>query len=240
MARVLKEHGARRAELIDAAWSMFMESGYEGTTVNAIIEKCGVSKGTFYHYFSSKEEILEASIEQVTVRIRDEIERAISVEDLDAIGRMTSLIDASRMYKTEHADMLGTLLSVVYRDENLLLRHKMNRRSVELLSPLFTRVIEQGVKEGVFDVEFPLETSEMILELGNAFAEANVLLMLDMEQHPQNLELLKKRLSVYEATIERILGAPEGSFAVFDERSMLLLEKLALAANRVSGRSNNE
>lgn len=234
MARVIKEYEARRKELITAAWSLFMENGYENTTVNAIIDECDVSKGTFYHYFDSKEQLLEASIEQVTVSIKGEIDTAISQPGLDAIQRMTRLIDASRVYKTEHAEMLGTMLPVIYREENLLLRHKMNERSVELISPAFTRVIEQGVDEGVFDVEFPRETSEMILRLGNAFAEANILTILDLSRRPEKFDLLKRRVRVYETTIERILGAPEGAFDIFDERSMQLLKKLASAANRMS------
>ena len=135
--------------------------------------------------------------------------------------------------------MLGTMISVLYTDENLLLRHKMNRRVVELLSPAFTRVIEQGVEEGVFDVEFPGETAEMILELGNVYAELNIMSLLELAGHPENLDRLKKRINVYAATLERVLGAPQGSFAIADDRSMRLVMKLAESADGVSVAPDN-
>lgn len=237
MARVAKDYEARRGELIDAAWALFTEHGYENTTVSAIIDACDISKGTFYHYFGSKEELLDATIERITISIRDAIEGAISVQGLTAVEKMARLIDASRVYKTEHAEVLGTLVSVIYSDENLLLRHKMHARTVELLSPAFTLVIEQGVDEGVFDVRFPAETAEMILQLGNAFAELNVTSMMDMAGRPEMIDRLTRRIRVYATTVERVLGAPEDSFEIYNERSIKLLKKLAQATGRASNGS---
>lgn len=48
----------KRQQVIDKALEMFVSRGYEHVSVDEIIEKTGISKGTFYHYFNSKEEIL--------------------------------------------------------------------------------------------------------------------------------------------------------------------------------------
>lgn len=47
----------RREELLQAAASVFAEKGYRTSGINDIIEKAGVARGTFYHYFESKKEI---------------------------------------------------------------------------------------------------------------------------------------------------------------------------------------
>src|SRR5437868_2267160 len=60
LARVIKPPEIRAAELLDCAQRLFFENGYENTTVNDIIGAAGVSKGAFYHYFASKEALLEA------------------------------------------------------------------------------------------------------------------------------------------------------------------------------------
>lgn len=52
-----KTEPAMRDRLISAAETLFAEHGYAGTTIDQIIEKAGCSKGTFYHYFDSKEEL---------------------------------------------------------------------------------------------------------------------------------------------------------------------------------------
>lgn len=59
LTRTVKKPEERRWELIHAATELFSEHGYEKTSVNDIIQKIGVAKGTFYHYFKSKEEIAD-------------------------------------------------------------------------------------------------------------------------------------------------------------------------------------
>lgn len=47
-----------KEKIIDAAWELFQEAGYENATVNDIIKKSGTSRGAFYHHFRAKEDLL--------------------------------------------------------------------------------------------------------------------------------------------------------------------------------------
>lgn len=47
-----------KGKIINAAWDLFYEQGYENTTVEEIIEKSKTSKGSFYHYFEGKDALL--------------------------------------------------------------------------------------------------------------------------------------------------------------------------------------
>lgn len=49
-----------KQEIMDAAWELFFENGYEKTTVNDIIKKVNTTKGGFYYYFKSKGELLNS------------------------------------------------------------------------------------------------------------------------------------------------------------------------------------
>ena len=49
-----------KSKIASVAWKLFYEQGYEATTVDQIINECGVSKGNFYHYFSAKDELLNS------------------------------------------------------------------------------------------------------------------------------------------------------------------------------------
>ena len=68
--------GARKEALKNAAGSLFAETGYEGTTIEAIAQNAGMAKGAFYLHFESKEEIFRALIEDASERI---IERTSDV-----------------------------------------------------------------------------------------------------------------------------------------------------------------
>lgn len=47
-----------KEKILQTAWERFLEKGYENTTVDEIIQACGISKGGFYHYFSAKDDLL--------------------------------------------------------------------------------------------------------------------------------------------------------------------------------------
>ena len=47
-----------KSRIVDAAWQLFYEQGYEDTTVEEIISLSGTSRGSFYHYFESKDDLL--------------------------------------------------------------------------------------------------------------------------------------------------------------------------------------
>ena len=54
----MEKKSNNRVKILNAAWQLFSEKGYEETTVDEIIELTNTSKGTFYHYFNSKEDLL--------------------------------------------------------------------------------------------------------------------------------------------------------------------------------------
>lgn len=49
-----------KGRIVDAAWSLFYEQGYDETTIDDIVERSETSKGSFYHYFDSKDALLSS------------------------------------------------------------------------------------------------------------------------------------------------------------------------------------
>lgn len=58
MAR--KSNRNTRSRIVNAAWQLFYEQGYDDTTVEEIIEESGTSRGSFYHYFEGKDALLSS------------------------------------------------------------------------------------------------------------------------------------------------------------------------------------
>ena len=63
--RISKEYDERKNEILDTAERLFHTKGYEKTTINDILKEVNIAKGTFYYYFKSKEEVMDALIEMV-------------------------------------------------------------------------------------------------------------------------------------------------------------------------------
>ncbi|MGH3660115.1 MAG: TetR/AcrR family transcriptional regulator, partial [Micromonosporaceae bacterium] len=55
----------RRRNLLDTAAREFARSGFERASLNRIIRVCGMSKSSFYHYFTSKDALFDAVIAEV-------------------------------------------------------------------------------------------------------------------------------------------------------------------------------
>ena len=58
MAR--KDARNTKGRIVDAAWELFYEQGYENTTIDEIVERSETSKGSFYHYFEGKDALLSS------------------------------------------------------------------------------------------------------------------------------------------------------------------------------------
>jgi TetR/AcrR family transcriptional regulator, transcriptional repressor of aconitase len=61
-----QDRADRRQRLVDAAWRRFATGGYRDTTVDDVCEEAGVSKGTFYGYFATKQDLFVALLDEET------------------------------------------------------------------------------------------------------------------------------------------------------------------------------
>jgi AcrR family transcriptional regulator len=218
MVRITKEYDERLNELLAAAQQLFFEKGYEKTSVSHIIDKVGVAKGTFYHYFKSKEELLDKLVDQFSTKAHAEIIKIIENKDLNAIEKFNRFATSMYAMKVENMGLMKMLMKVMYKDENLLLRHKIFMGNFNRLTPEYARLIKQGVEEGHFDTSDPEEMAEIILTWGYTLNEMIVGLLLETDEKPDNLAVIEKKLNAFERGMERLLGAETGSLNMFNHQ----------------------
>ncbi len=70
---------ARRRQILQAAKTVFAELGYHGASINAIIERAQIARGTFYLYFESKAAVFDSILDLAMAELRARIHR-IEVE----------------------------------------------------------------------------------------------------------------------------------------------------------------
>jgi AcrR family transcriptional regulator len=224
-ARVVKEHDERRNEILDAAQLLFHQQGYDATSVNTIIGKLNVSKGTFYHYFASKEDLLDSLVDRFTVDIMRLIHEATRKEGLSALERLDAYFRVAGQHKAANAEMIFMMLKALYRDENILLRHKTDFQIVRKSASEIADIIRQGVAEGVFDVGDPDDTAELILNIAMGIRESMAQLWLQLPETPDLWDEIQRKTKGFETAIERILGAPAGSIRLVDPEVLEMFRK---------------
>src|SRR5687768_14362324 len=111
-----------RVLLVDAATALFASRGYDRTSVEAVIQQAGVSKGAFYHHFDSKEDILDAVTQRMTTEAIDIIRPVAADTSGGAVNRLNRFFEASRTWSLAHFELLREVLVVLYRDQNTAMR----------------------------------------------------------------------------------------------------------------------
>ena len=86
MARIVnqEEYEIRRNEILDAAQRVVYTKGYELMSIQDILAEVKISKGAFYHYFGSKQALLEALIQRLVDQIQQVLIPVIQDDQLSA------------------------------------------------------------------------------------------------------------------------------------------------------------
>jgi AcrR family transcriptional regulator len=221
MNKRTRNYDRTRILLLDAASHLFAIQGYDETAVESIIERAGVSKGAFYHHFNSKEAILEATTDRLVGEGLDAIRTAVAAGSSGALDRLNRFLEASRGWRLSRLGLLKEVFSVLLRDENSIMRRKMEARSTQLSLPLLEEILRQGAEEGVFNPPDFRETAAIILSLSYAVGEAQTRAMLRRQVLPDLLTELEHRAEVFTQILERTLAVPRGSVGRPDFRQIL-------------------
>ncbi|WP_207736290.1 TetR/AcrR family transcriptional regulator [Fusibacter ferrireducens] len=138
----------RKQNIIEAAFEVFAEKGYNAASMADIVQKSGVSKGGIYHYFKSKEDIFFAIGDQ-----RFELRK----NALEAYGEHESVQNTIRLYLTQAFDNMkspDTIMSAKFsfefwtvctRDEAMMIKAQ-NR--YEKYDAIFVNLLKRGVESG--------------------------------------------------------------------------------------------
>lgn len=141
-----------RQSIIDAATRGFEKNGYEATSVSEIVAEAGVTKGGFYHYFSSKEDLLlliHDEFMDYEHKIMDEIESS-GLGPREALAMVIEEVSVS-------VERFRPQITVFFEQRRFLSEEKFAqvRKRRGDFERRVVRIVEQGIREGVFreDIE---------------------------------------------------------------------------------------
>lgn len=222
MARTLKAavYTVRREAFIEAAQRLMQSKGYEQMSVQDLLDELDASKGAFYHYFESKEILLEAVIERMVDAGLAAVAPIAEDPYLAALEKLKGVFGGLGRWKTDRKALVLSLLEVWVSDDNAIVREKFRRGLAGRMLPLLAGIVEQGMKEGVFNVTSPVETARVLLMLLLGFQEVATDLFIGRQANTVSYEDVLRTIASYTDAFERILGAPQGSVDLADESVM--------------------
>ncbi len=197
MARISKDPETRRTELMDAAEELFREQGYNRTSVDDIVGRVGVAKGLFYYYFKSKEDLIKAMVRRMWDDAESNLRAIVEDPGLTALEKFERYARANQERKRTRTHYIDVLEG----DGNVALVHWLEEEGIRRTAPLLTGIVEQGVREGDFDTEYPEESVEFIMRGA----------MMLMTKGFDDEDVAMRRLLAYMDFWERVVGARPGT-----------------------------
>ena len=178
----MKKGEKRKKELLKIAYDMFIKQGYENTSVDKIIEKAQIAKGTYYYHFQSKEQMLEEVIDMMIDSEAKMAEQIITM-DIPVPQKIVMIITSVKPTEAEQP-----IKNALFQPENVLMHHKVRKKLIDILTPILSEVIKEGVNEGIFECGNIPERVKMLLIISDGtfnegtFSEQDISVFIDMTE----------------------------------------------------------
>ena len=204
--RVVKEPEERRNELIDTAEALFIEKGYDNTTVEEIVKKAEVAKGTFYHYFKSKNEILDALLDRYIEEINELMNHIESAEGISAVEKIVRVFRFFGEYRNNRNRFIG----YIHEERNAHLHLMIENKFIPVFVYPFADIVEQGIQQGLFNTKYPQKAALAVLTLGVQFGNTH--------ENYYSTKEVERSGEAFVDILERIVGAKPMTFLMaFEE-----------------------
>lgn len=198
-----KDGEIRRMEILIASRELFIKKGYEQTSINDILNIVGIAKGTFYYYYNSKLEVLEAIILDIVEEGARRAEKILKDKSIPLVNRIMKAI----MAQAPEFEGSDEIKEELHKVENAKLEQLYLREMLKRMTPILQEPVLEGIDLDIFHMEYPAECIESILLLGHMMFDCDVLGW-KMEEYPR-----KAKAFLY--NVEKLLGTKEGELNEF-------------------------
>jgi AcrR family transcriptional regulator len=249
MARSVKpqQYAAKRREILDVLQRLIVTKGFQSLTIQDVTNELHISNGALYHYFSSKQALLDGLVDQIREDSEKVIWPIVTDPHLHAIAKLQGLFDALDRIRTARMASVVDLLRVWYTDDNAIARQKVDEAQLTHRAPLLTTIVHQGIQEGVFKTDHPDQAGEAILSLVHGMGNTHARLLLSVgrprdaskpRSEDETTEIRRCTEGIiashdaYMDAIERVLGAMPNSLARSDARAIKKWVRALFAAQQ--------
>lgn len=223
--RIVKSAEVRKQEVLECAMRLFATQGYEATSVNQIIAALRISKGAFYHHYSSKEDLVEALAAGYAQEAAARARSVLEDETLDAFGRLSMFLSRMRNTKIESAAQLQAAFAPIFLERNRDLYERTQAAVNKVIQPILAKIIAEGIADRTFDAPDADAAAEIMLHLMSSTRPLIAALYASPDQLSieRNIGLVVARMRYLGTVIDRLLGIPEGSIELADEVSIRIM-----------------
>ena len=198
-----KEPEVRKSELLDAAQKLFAEKGYAKTTVTDILNVHGLSKGVFYYYFKSKEEVMDAIIQRMVDDMADHARKIVEDPDMTPPQKIFAIL-MGQGQSEEMIEGKEDMTRQFHEVQNAEMHQKSLALSIKNLAPVMAEIFKEDNGTDACSTNYPQETMALLLAAGQVIFDEGLF-------HRSEEENARYAAAFIEM-MEKTLGVPKGYF----------------------------
>jgi AcrR family transcriptional regulator len=219
-----KKKLTNRDKIIAKARELFLTKGYENTSIQDFLDALDIAKGTFYHYFKSKIEVLHALLEQMSDTLLPILEGVVYDESLNALEKIQKMFATAQMVKFEQPELMAASIEALYMPSNILFLQTFQNMAMDIVRPLYGHIFQQGKEEGTFPQNLPDNLVDPLYAVFFRFGYVMGQLMLGKD--PRGLEGLREEYQMIHYTFNQMLGLTDKQIVLFEMDRLELLFQL--------------
>ena len=173
-------------KILDTAERLFIEMGYDRTSLQEIIDETGLSKGAIYHHFASKEDIFYAVCDRIGQRNAEVLSQVRDAPGLNGLEKLRAMFKTS-LQPERQAKMFCMMPYLM--DNAKFLATEMRSIFTEVVPCFVDPIIRQGMADGSIRTEHPKELAEAMMMLSDMWINPIV--------QPTTPEEIRARCAVY-------------------------------------------
>ncbi|MBS4201676.1 TetR/AcrR family transcriptional regulator [Bacillus sp. FJAT-49732] len=208
-----------KQRILDTATKLFLENGWEQTTIQNIVDELGdLTRGAFYHHFKSKEDIIDAVLYRLSLE-NDPFEQAKKMTGLSGLEKLKNAFLLSFTNQGQ-LDALESIPSIL-KSPKIIAHQLMD--CINTGAPDIQSFIEEGVMDGSLSIHYPKQAAETLMLLTNIWLSP-IIFSVDTEEYMQKVKHLQELFNG--------IGLP-----IFDKQILAVLEtfhKKICILNRLS------
>ena len=152
--------------ILDVATHLFVEKGYDATSLQDIINETKLSKGAIYHHFSSKEEIFEAIFHRIGEENTTALAKVRDDKSLNGLEKLRAIFKAA-LFNSNQSLMLTVTPCLLDNPRFLAMQIA---QLYQIVAPKFIQpILQQGIDDGSIQAANPGELAEAIMVLSNVW-----------------------------------------------------------------------
>ena len=217
----MKKGELRKDAILKTAQQLFFEKGFAETSIQDILNALSISKGGFYHYFDSKNALLEEICRENSAREIERIRLELFSGKYTPTQKLNLLLGAMILFNRETPKYASMVLKVSYIDGDVHFRDQLRVFMLENLRPMVDDVLREGISGGSFFARNPGQLGRMLLMLSCDVNDEICRALAAQPDNPDCVIGVMDLMDAYREAVSTLCGAKHGSISLFELEHLL-------------------